>query len=70
MKYDVAPLREERHSVSSLQTHVPREPHVCGSDGFIFISVAHLSFLPISNAVIDLNDIALSHCFEFHFILK
>ncbi len=27
------------------------EPHVCGSDGFIFISVAHLSFLPISNAV-------------------
>ncbi len=51
MKYDVAPLREERHSVSSLQTHVPREPHVCGSDGFIFISVAHLSFLQISNAV-------------------
>ncbi len=49
MKCDVAPLREERHSVSSL--HVPREPHVSGSDGFIFISVAHLSFLQISNAV-------------------
>ncbi len=51
MKCDVAPLREERHSVSSLQMHVPRKPHVCGSDGFIFISVAHLSFLQISNAV-------------------
>ncbi len=38
--------------MSSLQTHVPREPHVCRSDGFIFISVAHLScFLQISNAV-------------------
>ncbi len=36
--------------MSSLQTHVPREPHVCGSDGFIFISVAHLSF-QIGNAV-------------------
>ncbi len=33
MKCDVAPLREEHHSVSSLQTHVPREPHVCRSDG-------------------------------------
>ncbi len=48
----MAPLRAERHSVSSLQTRVPREPHVCGSDGFIFISVAHLSCFPqISNAV-------------------
>ncbi len=37
------------------QRRVPRItselPHVCGSDGFIFISVAHLSFLHISNAV-------------------
>ncbi len=47
----MAPLRAERHSVSSLQTHVPREPHMCGSDGFILISVAYLSFLQISNAI-------------------
>lgn len=38
----------------------------------VYISFVTLNFpvQEINSSVIDLNDIALSHCFEFHFVLK